>query len=39
VSNMKDNDVTEGIRCFLYDRCSIEEVELKWMVSCICMRS
>jgi zinc finger SWIM domain-containing protein 3 len=32
VSNVKDDDVKEGIRCFLYDRFSIEEIELKWMV-------
>jgi zinc finger SWIM domain-containing protein 3 len=32
VSNVKDDDVKEGIRCFLYDRCSIDEIELKWKV-------
>jgi zinc finger SWIM domain-containing protein 3 len=32
VSNIKDDGVKEGIRCFLYARCSIEEIELKWMV-------
>jgi zinc finger SWIM domain-containing protein 3 len=32
VSNIKDDDVKEGIRCFFYDWCSIEEIELKWMV-------
>jgi hypothetical protein len=32
VSNVKDDDVKEGIRCFLYDHCSIEEMELKLMV-------
>jgi zinc finger SWIM domain-containing protein 3 len=32
VSNIKDDDVKEGIRFFLYDRCSIEEIELKWKV-------
>lgn len=31
VSNIKDANVKEGIRCFLYDRCSIEDIERKWM--------
>ncbi|KAL6653248.1 hypothetical protein ACP70R_008826 [Stipagrostis hirtigluma subsp. patula] len=31
VSNIKDAEVKEGIRCFLYDRCSIEEIEKKWL--------
>jgi zinc finger SWIM domain-containing protein 3 len=32
VSNIKDDDVKEEIGCFLYDCCSIEEIELKWKV-------
>ncbi|CAN6348504.1 unnamed protein product, partial [Urochloa humidicola] len=31
VRNIKDDKVKEGIRCFLYDRCSIEEIERKWI--------
>jgi zinc finger SWIM domain-containing protein 3 len=27
-----DDDVKEDISCFLYDHCSIEEIELKWKV-------
>jgi zinc finger SWIM domain-containing protein 3 len=27
VSNIKDDKVKEGIRCFLYDCCSIEEID------------
>jgi zinc finger SWIM domain-containing protein 3 len=29
VNNINDDKVKEGIRCFLYDRCSIDEIERK----------
>jgi zinc finger SWIM domain-containing protein 3 len=31
VRNIEDDDMREAIRCFLYDRCSIQEIEMKWM--------
>jgi zinc finger SWIM domain-containing protein 3 len=31
VRNIEDDDMREAIRRFLYDRCSIREIEMKWM--------
>jgi zinc finger SWIM domain-containing protein 3 len=31
VRNINDGDVKDELRCFLYDCCSVEEVERKWL--------